>query len=50
MRYRRRWILATMSELFVFAICLHNLPEGLAIGVGYAASNVTHAVAANSPR
>jgi zinc transporter, ZIP family len=35
-RIKRTW-------LFVFAICLHNLPEGLAIGVGYAASNVTHA-------
>jgi ZIP family zinc transporter len=35
-RIRRTW-------LFVFAICLHNLPEGLAIGVGYAASNVSHA-------
>ncbi len=29
-RLRRTW-------LFVFAIALHNLPEGLAIGVGYAA-------------
>jgi ZIP family zinc transporter len=29
---RRTW-------LFVFAIALHNVPEGLAIGVGYAASN-----------
>jgi ZIP family zinc transporter len=29
-RLRRTW-------LFVFAICLHNLPEGLAIGVAYAA-------------
>lgn len=28
-RVRRAW-------LFVFAICLHNLPEGFAIGVGYA--------------
>lgn len=28
-RLKRTW-------LFVFAICLHNLPEGLAIGVGYA--------------
>jgi zinc transporter, ZIP family len=37
-RVRRTW-------LFVFAICLHNLPEGLAIGVGYAASNVAHATA-----
>jgi ZIP family zinc transporter len=36
LRLRRTW-------LFVFAICLHNLPEGLAIGVGYAASNVSHA-------
>ncbi len=25
--------------LFVFAICLHNLPEGLAIGVGFATSH-----------
>jgi len=31
-RLRRTW-------LFVFAIALHNLPEGLAIGVGYAANN-----------
>jgi ZIP family zinc transporter len=31
-RLRRTW-------LFVFAIALHNLPEGLAIGVGYAAGN-----------
>lgn len=29
---RRTW-------LFVFAIALHNVPEGLAIGVGYAANN-----------
>ncbi|HET6435872.1 MAG TPA: ZIP family metal transporter [Xanthomonadaceae bacterium] len=29
LRLKRAW-------LFVFAICLHNLPEGLAIGVGYA--------------
>ena len=29
-RLRRTW-------LFVFAICLHNLPEGLAIGVGFGA-------------
>lgn len=29
---RRTW-------LFVFAIALHNIPEGLAIGVGYAANN-----------
>jgi ZIP family zinc transporter len=36
LRLKRTW-------LFVFAICLHNLPEGLAIGVGYAASNVAHA-------
>lgn len=28
-RLKRTW-------LFVFAICLHNLPEGLAIGVGFA--------------
>ncbi len=26
--------------LFVFAICLHNLPEGLAIGVGFAGTDV----------
>lgn len=31
-RLRRTW-------LFVFAITLHNLPEGLAIGVGYAGNN-----------
>lgn len=31
-RLRRTW-------LFVFAITLHNLPEGLAIGVGYAGSD-----------
>jgi zinc transporter, ZIP family len=37
-RLKRTW-------LFVFAICLHNLPEGLAIGVGYAASNDAHATA-----
>lgn len=30
-RVKRAW-------LFVFAICLHNLPEGFAIGVGYAGS------------
>lgn len=28
-RVKRAW-------LFVFAVCLHNLPEGFAIGVGYA--------------
>jgi len=33
------------TRLFVFAICLHNLPEGLAIGVGFAATNVAHATA-----
>ncbi|MFL6591836.1 MAG: ZIP family metal transporter [Luteimonas sp.] len=37
-RIKRTW-------LFVFAICLHNLPEGLAIGVGFAATNVAHATA-----
>lgn len=37
-RLKRTW-------LFVFAICLHNLPEGLAIGVAYAASNASHATA-----
>jgi ZIP family zinc transporter len=31
-RLRRTW-------LFVFAICLHNLPEGLAIGVAYGGSD-----------
>ena len=31
-KLRRTW-------LFVFAIALHNLPEGLAIGVGYAGSD-----------
>nr|WP_315184976.1 ZIP family metal transporter [uncultured Albidiferax sp.] len=35
---RRTW-------LFVFAITLHNLPEGLAIGVGYAASDPLRATA-----
>ena len=30
-RVKRAW-------LFVFAICLHNLPEGFAIGVGYVGS------------
>lgn len=30
-RLKRVW-------LFVFAICLHNVPEGLAIGVGFASS------------
>lgn len=30
-RLKRVW-------LFVFAICLHNFPEGLAIGVGFASS------------
>lgn len=33
---RRTW-------LFVFAIALHNLPEGLAIGVGYAGNDTLHA-------
>ena len=36
-RLKRTW-------LFVFAICLHNLPEGLAIGAGYAA-NFSHGTA-----
>lgn len=31
-RLKRAW-------LFVFAICLHNLPEGLAIGVGFAGTD-----------
>jgi ZIP family zinc transporter len=35
---RRTW-------LFVFAITLHNLPEGLAIGVGYAATDPLRATA-----
>ena len=35
---RRTW-------LFVFAITLHNLPEGLAIGVGYAATDPLRASA-----
>jgi ZIP family zinc transporter len=34
-RVQRAW-------LFVFAICLHNLPEGLSIGVGYAGRDMTH--------
>jgi len=33
---RRTW-------LFVFAIALHNLPEGLAIGVGYASGDTMRA-------
>ena len=37
-RLRRTW-------LFVFAICLHNLPEGLAIGVAYAATGMAHGTA-----
>lgn len=32
LRLRRTW-------LFVFAIALHNIPEGLAIGVGYAGTD-----------
>ena len=35
-RLKRVW-------LFVFAICLHNVPEGLAIGVGFA-SSTTHGI------
>ena len=35
-KLRRTW-------LFVFAIALHNLPEGLAIGVGYAGSDTVGA-------
>ncbi len=35
-RLKRVW-------LFVFAICLHNLPEGFAIGVGFA-SSTTHGI------
>jgi len=37
-RLRRTW-------LFVFAIALHNLPEGLAIGVGYAGNDAARASA-----
>lgn len=37
-RLRRTW-------LFVFAIVLHNLPEGLAIGVGYASTDPLRAQA-----
>jgi len=37
-RMRRVW-------LFVFAIALHNLPEGLAIGVAYAGTDVARASA-----
>jgi ZIP family zinc transporter len=37
-RMRRTW-------LFVFAIVLHNVPEGLAIGVGFAATDPSHATA-----
>ncbi len=38
MRLRRTW-------LFVFAIALHNLPEGLAIGVAYAGTDLARASA-----
>ncbi|MBV6272811.1 ZIP family metal transporter [Alcaligenaceae bacterium CGII-47] len=38
MRLRRTW-------LFVFAIALHNIPEGLAIGVGYAGTDPVRATA-----
>ena len=37
-RLKRAW-------LFVFAICLHNLPEGLAIGVGFAGTDVAKGLA-----
>src|SRR5690606_38524576 len=37
-KLRRIW-------LFVFAIALHNLPEGLAIGVAYAGTDVARASA-----
>ena len=38
------WRLKHRVVLFVFAIALHNLPEGLAIGVGYA----NHGIAGNA--
>jgi ZIP family zinc transporter len=37
-RLKRTW-------LFVFAICLHNLPEGLAIGVGFAGTDPARGLA-----
>ena len=37
-RLKRAW-------LFVFAICLHNLPEGLAIGVGFAGTDTARGLA-----
>ncbi|MEO7072654.1 MAG: ZIP family metal transporter [Rhodanobacter sp.] len=37
-RIKRAW-------LFVFAICLHNLPEGLAIGVGFAGTDPAQGLA-----
>ena len=37
-RLKRTW-------LFVFAICLHNLPEGLAIGVGFAGTDTARGLA-----
>ena len=37
-RIKRAW-------LFVFAICLHNLPEGFAIGVGFAGGDVPRGLA-----
>ncbi|MGD8707618.1 MAG: ZIP family metal transporter [Nitrosopumilaceae archaeon] len=30
--------------LFVFAITLHNLPEGLAVGIGFGAENIVNAI------
>lgn len=37
-RIKRAW-------LFVFAICLHNLPEGLAIGVGFSGTDMAGGMA-----
>lgn len=36
---------ATRVWLFIIAITLHNLPEGLAVGVGFGGGNIGHGVA-----
>ena len=34
----------TKTLLFVIAIAIHNLPEGIAAGVGFGSNNITHAL------
>ncbi len=34
----------TKTLLFVIAIAIHNLPEGIAAGVGFGSDNITHAL------